>query len=404
MKPFSLLRTRRSQFSVGFTALTLVITLSSAGQAATTAPTGVKAAVAAVARQQVPVAWRLTDAPKVNVGTSMRGKLLYFIPSNLSLPFVQSVYKGVTEAATAIGMKSVAVNAAGQPSKAADAIQQAIAQHAAVIVLESLSAEVLAAPIRDAKAAGIPVIEMYGRDPALPTAALAANGVSAIVSSCYACAGREMAQSVVADAYGAAYAKKVTKAQATKILAKKITAVVFQAPGIGVSKIESDAFVSEMKRLCRVCGVKVVGVPISQWATQLPATTAAQVMNPAVNYLVPVFDGAVPLMVPVVFASGAQKDIRIVTFNASLPAMQELQKKNGIVVTDVGAPEEWSGWATVDQAVRAMLHQPVLADEKIGDRTFNRTNIRSVNLTGALASWFGNVDFASKYKALWGIN
>ena len=42
-------------------------------------------------------------------------------------------------------------------------------------------------------------------------------------------------------------------------------------------------------------------------------------------------------------------------------------------------------------------------DEKIPLRTFDRTNIGTVDLNASDATWYGPTDYKAEYKKLWGI-
>jgi ribose transport system substrate-binding protein len=239
--------------------------------------------------------------------------------------------------------------------------------------------------VQAAKKAGIPVIEFGSGDPSLPPPASKRIGVSAISTFCYSCAGREMARLAIAQSNG------------------KVNAVVYDVPGISVAAVERDGIVSEFKRLCPTCKVKVVQAPLAQWSTLLPSLTSSSLRSdPGVNYLMPLFDAAIPLIRPAAIQVGASERVKIVSYNGSTPAVTDLKKGNQLVSGIVGGPPQWIGWAMIDQAVRLLTGHPPVANENVPDRTFDSTNVGSIDLKQSNDKWYGAVDFRSKYKKLWG--
>jgi hypothetical protein len=81
--------------------------------------------------------------------------------------------------------------------------------------------------------------------------------------------------------------------------------------------------------------------------------------------------------------------------------MEALQSKSDPEYADVGGSEHWVGWAAVDQALRVLLHKPVVANENVPNRTFTKTNINTINIHASDSTWYG-VNFEADYKKLWG--
>jgi ribose transport system substrate-binding protein len=240
------------------------------------------------------------------------------------------------------------------------------------------------AALKSAKAAGIPVVEVSGRDPQAPPPELSEVGVEAIVSFCYRCAGEQMAEFAVADTDG------------------DVNAVLFDVPEIGVSRLERAGFESKLAELCADCKVRVVEAPLAQWNKDLPSlTTSVLQRDPTVNYLVPLYDSMVALMEPAV-ARAQAPDVKVVSYNATEPALTLL--KNGqLVAGDVGGMNAWLGWATMDQIVRLLTGNEAVADEKIPHRLFDAENIDSIDLSAPESEWYGDIDLAAEYKQLWGV-
>ncbi|WP_459986128.1 sugar ABC transporter substrate-binding protein [Nocardioides sp. AN3] len=320
--------------------------------------------------------------PAFDVGTKAQGKKLYFISAALGYEFTQNVLKGMQAAADKVGMTIVALDAKGDTSTASRQIQQAISQDAAAIAIMSFSAESLAAPLRDAKAAGIPVVDVFDGDPGLPTAKQAEIGVVGKASYCYTCFGKQLAAMAVAQSKG------------------KVNAALVGVPDTPAAVLESEGFKSELKRLCPSCKVKEYGSSTAQWGTEVPSIGTAIGQDPSFNFVVPVFAILGDLMKPSLLAAGAEKRLSIVTVNASKTTMADLRNKE-LITGIVGSPEVWMGWATMDQVLRVMTGQPAAVDSKVENRAFTSANLEDANPdTGAV---YGDVDFAAEYLKLWGL-
>lgn len=320
--------------------------------------------------------------PAFKVGSQASGRKLYFISAALAFEFTQSVLKGMRAAADEVGMSIVAMDAKGDTSTASRQIQQAIAQDADVIAIMSFSAESLAAPLREAKAAGIPVIDVFDGDPGLPTAEQSEIGVVGKASYCYTCFGKQLAAVAVAQSDG------------------NVNAALVGVPDTPAAVLESEGFKSELARLCPGCKVKEYGSSTAQWGTEVPSIGTAIGQDPSINFVVPVFAILGDLMKPSLLAAGAEERISIVTVNASKTTMADLRKKE-LITGIVGSPEVWMGWAVMDQVLRVLTGEEVVADSLVENRAFTEANKDEAD-PGKGAS-YSPVDFAAEYLKLWGL-
>jgi ribose transport system substrate-binding protein len=353
------------------------------GGGTSSANAGVETAKKEVEALEAPVKF-VAPGPAIPVGDKLRGKTIYVVANGLNFPFVQAMLGALKEGAAAVGAKVVAVDGAGDATKASKLVEQGVGRNVDAIIIQSFPAEQLTAALKTAKAAGIPVIELTGRDPQAPPQNLKDVGVEAIASFCYTCAGRQMAQFAVADTDG------------------DVNAVLFDVPEIGVSKLERDGFTSELKKLCPDCKVKVVQAPLAQWNKDLPSlTTSVLQRDPNVNYLVPLYDSMVAIMEPAIAAAQAT-DVKVVSYNATEPALTML-KDGKLVAGDVGGMNAWLGWAAMDQIARLATGSEPAADTRIPHRIFTAANIDSIDLSKLETEWYGGIDLASEYKKLWGV-
>lgn len=387
----------RNWGGVAALALAGVVVLSACGgssapspsPATTASPTasGTPAEVAqAVAEAENAVQWRLSAAPSISVGTNLQGKKVAIITRDIN-PFIQTIKDGITEANTKAGMTTLESNPAGSAADVARQVSQAIAQKASAVITIGFPTEEISGPIQEAHDAGLSVVQLFVTDPGLPSAAAVNAGVFAFVSPCYSCIGKTMADIVIQDSGG------------------KANVVFINAPDVGIATLEAEGFKSEMQKHCPECTVKVSDAPIAQWGTLIPGIATAAASDPNVNYVVPVFDTASPLIVPALSAANATDRVKLVSSNGDQAQLQDMKSGSAPKwVGNVGVNAEWIGWASTDQVFRALLNQPALPDEQIGARAFTPANVTSIDLTASPSSWYGYTDFKAGYLKLWGFS
>ncbi|MGH3854225.1 MAG: sugar ABC transporter substrate-binding protein [Pseudonocardiaceae bacterium] len=348
---------------------------------------GADAVAAAVSAAQRPVAWRLSAAPSIAVGTAERGKQVAVITKDIN-PFIQSIKDGISAAAGKAGMTTLTSNPAGGAADVARQISQAIAQHASAVITVGFTTGEIAAPLQQAHSAGVPVVQLFVTDPGAPPASA---GVFAYVSPCYSCIGAAMADIVIHDS-------------ASHNPGGRADAVFVNAPDVGIATLEAKGFTAQMRRHCPRCTTMVSEAPIAQWGTQIPSIAAAAA-DPKVNYIVPVFDTAAPLIVPALAAANAAGRVKLVSSNGGQAQLQDMRDASSPQwVGNVGVNGAWIGWASMDEVFRALTSHPALADEKIGFRAFTPSNVGSLDLSRNPSTWYGGTDFGAEYLRLWGLS
>jgi ribose transport system substrate-binding protein len=349
----------------------------------THADANVSLAKARLAKAQLPVRWA-APGPPFEVAQSAHGKTVYIVAAELNFDFTKQVVRGATEAGRLFGMQVKAFDAQGQPANAIRLMEQGISQKVGAIVIISFPTAVVEAAIKEAKAAGIPVINTFEQDSGRPTAYQKSVGVYGEAGLCQACAGREMADAAVALSGSDNF---------------KTTLV--NVPSSGESKVQVNAFIRELKQLCSSCQVEVKDVDFAQWSTQLKPTASAAIAGGS-TLLAPVYDAMIALMQPAVFASNAADRVQFSSYNATLPVMKQLKSTN-LIQADVGGSNRWAGWAVMDQVLRALSGRPPAKSSNIPNRTFTKANIDSVDLGADEATWFGKVTFPVQFARLWGV-
>lgn len=353
------------------------------GASASSSGNGVATAKKLVAQESAKDTWT-TPGPAISVGHTLKGKKVYFLANGITFPFVVDMVGGVKEAAALLGMKVLTGDGAGSSATAARLVEQATAEKVSAIIDEGFPDSQISAPLKAAKAAGIKVIEFGAGKPSLPTSTESANGVSALATFCYPCAGAAMADLAIAQSNGHA------------------DAAIVAVPGISVSPGMTQAIEKEIHKLCSACKVTVIYAPLADWSTQLASDTSSAIRrDPKLNYLLPLFDAMFSYMGPAIVQAGATSRVHMISYNATSPGVTDLSKGNQNVTGDVGGAPAWVGWAAIDQVARLLTGQKPLASEDIPNRTFTPQNVKTLNLKASDDTWYG-INFAAQYRKLWG--
>ncbi|HYC81697.1 MAG TPA: substrate-binding domain-containing protein [Solirubrobacterales bacterium] len=349
---------------------------------------GIGKAEAAVAAGRKPASWK-APGPEIADTVGVRGKTFYYIGNGLDLAPIQAIVKGLKEATSAVGMKLEVADGRGQPAQVSQQIDRAISLNAAVIATTSFEGQQIGAAVERARDAGIDVILGTAGDPELPSAADRKLGVSALVTFCYTCAGRELADAAIAGSEG------------------NVNAVAFDVPESRSAVIEAEATVEEIETICPGCNVSVRHAPLTQWTTGLQSLTSSTLKSdPTINYLIPVWDPMVAYMKPAVAALGKSEDVSIATYNGSIEQLTDLSEGE-MVQTDIGSPFSWIGYGMVDQALRVLSGAAPAKSENVPNRIFDSSNVDDLHLdeglsiSGEVARY--GVDFPREYKRLWGL-
>lgn len=342
---------------------------------------GVEEARELVAVAEQPIEWQPPGEPFD--ATAASGKSIWYISYNLAIPFEQRMLDGMKAGAEAVGASATGFDGKSDVSEYSRGLEQAIRANADVIILGGIEPKLVEPALAEAERQGIPVIAGTSQDPGPPLDDYPA-AIVAVATHSYSEPGRMMAQFIVSDSDGEA------------------EIIFLKSSDLGmISQLAEEGFTEELERLCDNCSFEVIDVPGAQWS-QLSTKAASMVRsNPDVNYLVPFLDGMVPLALPGLASAGAKGKVRVVSFNASQAVMKEIE--NGAVAADVGNPNTLEGWAFADQALRLLSDQPPVEDIGIPFRLFTENNVGELDLNGDESAWYGDIDFITEYKKLWGV-
>lgn len=284
---------------------------------------------------------------------ALTGKSIWYI-TNSQNQFSTEMSAGVEEAGAAAGVDITVFDGQNSTSRYSEGINQAIAQGADGIVLMAVQPAVVSEDLAAAERAGIQVLSTLNGDPDDPVAA----GTFGNLTADYTGDGALMAKFALNDSGCTA------------------NIVVVQSSPVYVWDLAANGIVDTVTELCPDdCSVKVLDID----PANIPTDTGSQLqtalqVDPGVNYILPVWDSAMPYVAPAVAASGSSATVLAHDgISASLELIASGQDQDGTVAMP---PPGWIGWAAFDEVARAILglDQPgyviptrLVTTENVGD-------------------------------------
>ncbi len=365
----------------------------SSGGSTTSASSG--NAGVAYAKQQIAAASAIPTfklkAPSFDM-TKIKGKVIFDIPVTSAVPYVVSVDQAAAQVAKKYGAKWVEYTNQGTPTQWTAGINQAIAQHANVIILgQGIAVNLIVPAMQKAKAAGIPVVITHDfqngqQNTPPPTGPGAAVNklTKAFVNVPFWEAARLEADYVIAQTNG------------------KADDVIFTSPDVPPSNGITAAMTKEFKDHCTSCKVKVITVPLADWATKIaPQTQSSLTSDPGINWVTPIYDSMSLYAQQGITAAGKSGSVHIASYNGT-PAVMKLIQSGNIMSMDVGENITWLAYATMDQVGRVITGSPIVAsgNEETPLRVFTKANINEAGTPPTPNLGYGNA-YVTGYGALW---
>ncbi len=313
--------------------------------------------------------------------SSLKGKLIFTIPTSSAIPFCDVVDRQMDEFAKRLGIRHEAWQTTAQLGQWVQGFTTAIAHKADLInVACGLDPSTVAPQIREAISKGIPVVAAH-------TYAL----------------GQTTLEDLSGIVYGAyIHAAELETAWVILKTEGKGNVLVITAPSTANSPFIEKAITGMFAKYCPDCKVRVAGVNAADWATKIgPTVQSAILADRDLNYVIPIYDGMVQFAVPAIITTGASERVKIASFNAT-PAVLDMIRTGDIVTFDSGEDTTWLAGAILDQDMRVLLKQPLIKDYAAGVRAFSKTDVEAAGVPAKLGVGYG--DGALKgYEALWGL-
>ncbi|MBO9521318.1 MAG: sugar ABC transporter substrate-binding protein [Nocardioidaceae bacterium] len=311
-----------------------------------------------------------------------RGKSIHIVAVNLAVPILAHVAKYVKEVGATLGIKVTVSNADDQVTGMQQGIQVGITQKSDVILILGVPTDLVRDKLRDAKAAGIPVINVLNNpiDMNAPGQG-AGEEFYASVGTDLELGGRLIASKAVLDTNG------------------KANVLFVDSEGLAPEPPVVKG-IKEVLEACKGCKLQVKNVPLADWGTQItPLVVTSIRANPNLNYVLTLFDGMAIFATAGVQQAGAVGKVHVSSHNGGSAGLA-LVKQGDVFTADPGVSEEWSAWATVDQSMRAMLKLPP-GNPLVPYRYLDTAMLKDIDVNDERAVYGDS--FIEGFKKLWGI-
>jgi ribose transport system substrate-binding protein len=326
---------KRPSLTLGATSLALAGLLCCTGAASADPIADAKAIVEQASKPRPP--W---DGPKTSP-PMVKGKLAIYVSTDQRNGGAQGVAAGAKEAADKVGWTFRVLDGQGSVSGRSNALNQAIASKADVIVLGGVDATEQAEVIERAGKQGIKIVGWHthsapGPHPKLP--------IFTNITTDPLEVAKAAASYAVADSDG------------------KAGVVIFTDSVYGIAIAKSNAMADVIKA-CATCKLlEVVDTPLSDVATRMaPLTTSLlQRHNKAWTHALSINDLTFDFMAPALASAGIAgegKPISVSAGDGSEIAFQRIRQREYQAGT-VAEPLRLQGWQVIDEANRALAGQP----------------------------------------------
>lgn len=341
------------------------------------APFGIRAARAAVARYERQPKF-IGPGSRIPIARA-RGKSVWVIAVSMSIPFTASVAQGVQLAAARVGISTHVFDGKGTQSEWIRGINEAVSQHANGVVLIGVPLPLVSSALETMHNDHVPFIDVPTdcKQP-LPFGEFG-----------HVCISFTHAGALQAD-YAIAHAG-----------AKPTHVLLLEDNEYPSEENRLHGMEAEFRKLAPHDTVDVHNTLTSQNATQLgPSTVNLIRRDPRISWVLATYDAQLLYVVPALQQAGLASKVRIVGSDA-VSSNLNWTKTNHVQVADVGEPDHWMGWASLDLIARAMLGRKAV-NEHIQLRLFSSGNLKGIRNTGNEDRLFGG-NYRARYARLWGL-
>ena len=307
----------------------------------------------------------------------MKGKSILSIPASSAVPFIKTIQTSMSKVAKDIGFTLKIWENQGQPTQWVQGFDYAINNKFNLIdLLAGADPRFLEPQVKAAEAAGLKVVASHltGYEQPLP------GGVTGVVPIDYKRAGALLADWAIWKTDG------------------KVNAII-----VGINDVLStDSMMSGIKEefaKCPNCKSTYVNVTIPDMATKTQTNVqAALTADPAVNYVIPIYDVLTQWVVPAVTITGRTDKVKVATFNGTPFAIGMVQE--GKIEVDIGENLDWIGHAVVDSEMRMLCGLPTVKDPKIPLLVFDKSNADTAGKPPQVNTGYGDA-YIEGYRKLW---
>jgi len=320
---------------------------------------------------------------KVPSIANLAGKKIMIIPGVSALAACEEIAQAASNFAKAAGMVPTIFNNLGTTADTNSAIENAIHEGYAAIVMGCAMDPSQSAPaIAQAQKAGI-VVGTYGGTPSMDQRA----GTTYNTDDPYALDAKLAAEQAVVQHNGQPF---------------NAIAITSYATG-PATVIEQDSLSATLKADCPKCTLSSVNVEVPDWQTQIASTVTAQMLqHPDTTVLFPDYAGELTYVLAGLQAAHKTDVKTYLAFGGGTPfvQLQTVSPGDDIIQSDVSESPPWTGYLLVLQAIRGLEKlAPIPYAQAIGpDLMITPQNAVSVLTTGG----FGN-DWVNGFRELIGL-
>lgn len=282
---------------------------------------------------------------------------------------------GAKAAAEKLGWDATETDGKLDPTVQNSLIQQAVTDKVDGIILTTINPALVANGLAQAKAAGIPVVNIYQ-----PKFA-GAPELDGYVTSDHVEGGKIAASWMIVDSGAAA------------------NVLVLDDPAYPETVERNDALVAELKASCPGCSVTRQEFSAAQMAQSLASQVSASLsQNPDLNYVWSPFDAGAPFVQQGIQQAGKTSTVKLVSAEGDPTAADRVRA--GTQAADLVTADDFMGWTSVDLLVRYFAKAPFDQVTIVPQRLFTAENISDIPAGGTWS--LDGVDYASEFAKLWG--
>jgi ribose transport system substrate-binding protein len=314
---------------------------------------------------------------------NLAGKKIMIIPGVSALAACEEIAQAASNIAKASGMVPTIFNNTGTTAEHNTAIENAIHQgYAAIIMGCAMDPSTSAPAIAQAQKAGI-VVGTYGGTPDMDQRA----GTTYNTDDPYALDAKLATEQAIEQHNG-----------------QPFNAIAITSTATGpATVIEEDAIQSTLAADCPKCTLSAVNVEVPNWQTQVASTVTSQLLqHPDVSVLFPDYAGELTYVLAGIQAAHRTNVKTYLAFGGGTPFVQLQTAQPGatIIQSDVSESPPWTGYLLFLQAARGLEKLPPISyAAAIGpDLIITPQNAVSVLETGG----FGD-DWVNGFRELLGL-
>lgn len=304
---------------------------------------------------------------------AVAGKKVWVI-NVLTNQFISDSNSGYEAAAKAAGVDLTIFDGQGSANTWNEGVQQAIAQGADAIALFGIDSKIVAEAVKEASAAGIPIVEGLATnyDSEQP-AELFSN-----ISADYYTDGASLAEWTLAD----------SKCTANTYL--------LYSTGLPIWVDTRDGVMDTYEKYCPECVITEENLDLANVATEIPRVVQTKLTQaPDTKYLLATWDSAVPFIESA--AAQVNPDAVILGRDGIDAALDEIRNDGMQKVTVASPPPQWIAWTVMDDMLRAIAGQEP-SGIVVPTLLVDKTNVGETN-ADVLPNY---VDFETEYVKAWG--